>query len=109
MTEKEFKKLGDYDILNMSSAIAAIYKARRHYHKYLSIIDDNFKKFWRKKRGKENCQRIGCKIKRSDSNKWLKCSECLVATYCSKKCAKYDWKYGNHKEHCPKYVQMIKN
>ena len=34
------------------------------------------------------------------------CSRCRTAIYCSRKCQKYDWKRGEHKEECSKYLAV---
>ena len=34
------------------------------------------------------------------------CSRCRTAIYCSRKCQKYDWKRGEHKEECCKYLAV---
>eukprot|EP01084_Bolivina_argentea_P077082 139757_1 len=39
-------------------------------------------------------------IKRNKTKKWKKCSGCLLARYCSKKCQKLDWNKGFHKRLC---------
>eukprot|EP01084_Bolivina_argentea_P254623 428096_1 len=71
------------------------------------IIHSYALKFWEKRRNDQCCIRQKCNAMRENSNKFLKCSSCLVAIYCSKKCAKLDWKYGYHKKYCADYRQMI--
>lgn len=35
------------------------------------------------------------------------CSRCRTVIYCSRKCQKYDWKKGLHREECPKYSTVV--
>ena len=35
------------------------------------------------------------------------CSKCRTTGYCSRKCQKYDWNRGDHKEQCPRYFSVL--
>eukprot|EP01084_Bolivina_argentea_P136313 240069_1 len=87
----------------MTFVVRGFSEAINEYGRYQNFIDAHFVTLWRARRGNEKCQRLKCKVKRKNEMKWLKCSKCLVATYCSKKCAKFDWKHGNHKKYCDVY------
>ena len=67
---------------------------------YLQIIDKHTRNHWNKIKSREQCQRTGCNMVRNNVEKWMKCSKCFATVYCSRKCAKYDWKYGKHRENC---------
>ena len=74
----------------------------------VEIIDKCTLQQWKKVQSAEQCQRSDCKKARRDCKKWRRCSSCFVAVYCSKKCAKYDWKYGYHKKNCKVFTRMIR-
>eukprot|EP01084_Bolivina_argentea_P320408 555921_1 len=96
----------DYKNGKVTFVIRGFYEAMDKYSKYQDLIDDQFGTLWHVRRENGKCQRLKCKLMRKNKNKWLICSKCLVATYCSKKCAKYNWKYGNHKKYCQTYYQV---
>ena len=75
---------------------------------YLQIIDKCTMTQWKKVQSAEQCQRSDCKKVRKDVKKWKKCSSCFVAVYCSRKCAKCDWKYGSHKRNCWVFSKLIR-
>merc|ERR1712129_562964 len=56
---------------------------------------------------KQRCQRIKCRKTRGDVECFFKCSKCFVSMYCSKKCAKLDWKYGQHKVICASFSDEL--
>ena len=64
------------------------------------IINDITKRVWRKRKRNEKCHRSQCKQMRRSATKWIRCSGCFIAAYCSRKCAKYDWTYGSHGVYC---------
>ena len=37
------------------------------------------------------------------SNKWYKCKECRLITYCCRKCQKRDWNKGTHRNYCASF------
>ena len=63
---------------------------------------------WKMSKQGMKCLWIKCEKKAIDlkSSKLRKCKRCRVARYCSKYCQKRDWKYGNHKQICDKFVEM---
>lgn len=48
----------------------------------------------------QRCFWIKCKNVEKEGQKFLVCSSCRIARYCSKKCQKKDWKKGEHKIVC---------
>eukprot|EP01084_Bolivina_argentea_P143000 251189_1 len=91
--------------------VRSFYEAIHRFSDYQNLVDDNCGRFWKTNRQNDKCQRLYCKTIRGDKKHkigWVKCSLCLVASYCSKRCAKYDWKYGNHKKYCGKYCELKK-
>ena len=66
------------------------------------------KKIWIMKREDMECLWIKCDRKAKDlkAGRLQKCRNCRVARYCSKSCQKKDWKYGNHKDICQKFVDL---
>ena len=56
----------------------------------------------KRRRSEEQCQSGKCEKTRD----LMICSECLVTSYCSRKCAKYDWKYGHHKHFCNSFAKL---
>ena len=63
---------------------------------------------WNSSKKEMQCLWVECDKKAKDmrSGKLSKCKRCGVARYCSKYCQKRDWKYGNHKLICNKFVEM---
>eukprot|EP01084_Bolivina_argentea_P177852 307542_1 len=76
-------------------------------HIWKSKIDYHMRILWKKRKYNQQCQRMKCKTKRQ-GKRWYKCSSCLVSVYCSRRCAKKDWKYGYHRNYCAQYTD-IKN
>ena len=58
----------------------------------------------------DNCMRMECKHKRGERDidriKFLMCSQCKIASYCSRRCAKLDWNKGYHKVYCRVYGEL---
>eukprot|EP01084_Bolivina_argentea_P271636 462268_1 len=75
---------------------------------YQQLIQKNALVAWKQFKSNQICLRSGCKVLRKYSAKWYKCSACLVALYCSKRCGKLDWNNGHHKQFCSKYVNLYK-
>lgn len=76
------------------------------YKESKNIIDQYALKYWRKKSLTKQCLREQCNVRKEmdEKYKFVKCSNCFVAIYCSRKCAKIDWnsKHGFHKKYCHK-------
>ena len=88
------------------------------FRKTAKIVDKTTKKLWRKERKHEKCQNGKCRQmrksrgKRKESEgikKWMLCSSCLVTEYCSRECAKRDWKFGHHKLYCNSFGRLRGN
>eukprot|EP01084_Bolivina_argentea_P305179 527200_1 len=75
----------------------------------IDMIEDCTYALWKSRTNNQKCQRSKCKKIRSNSEKFYKCSACFVVMYCSKKCAKLDWKNGKHREICHDYVWILLN
>merc|ERR1712129_498707 len=95
-----------YNEGKITFVLRALYEARDRYVQYQAMIDKNIQESWAKRKEEDKCQRLKCRKRRKDKDNWIQCSRCRVASYCSKKCAKYDWKYGNHKQYCMQYVEL---
>eukprot|EP01084_Bolivina_argentea_P299819 516866_1 len=79
------------------------------YKQYKLTMDKCSSQFWKEKLLRTKCFREKCNITRMlGHSKFVKCSWCLTATYCSKKCAKIDWKFGYHKQCCKKLAAIRK-
>eukprot|EP01084_Bolivina_argentea_P291903 501745_1 len=51
------------------------------------------------------CQWTQCNVQKKDTKDnincvWKKCSRCQLARYCTRRCQKMDWNYGQHKSIC---------
>lgn len=73
----------------------------------VAMIDHHAKRRWKELMEEQQCQRLDCTRMRGRNTDWQTCSSCYVAVYCSRKCAKYDWKYGCHRKFCKRYAQML--
>ena len=72
---------------------------------YLEVVINTV---WEMKKREMNCMWYKCDNQAKDLVKLYKCKRCRVARYCSKSCQKRDWKNGNHKELCDKFVAIQK-
>lgn len=68
--------------------------------------------FSRKRRDERKCANQFCQKRRYHArtdrrHKFLKCERCNVAVYCSRHCAKCDWKHGTHKIYCNFYRKLM--
>ena len=80
---------------------------RRSDRLYLDIIDRCTRSQWKLIKSKEQCCRQNCNaVVKQSRERWRICSECCVHMYCSRKCAKYDWKYGHHKSTCSAFARL---
>ena len=63
---------------------------------------------WNKMKLEMKCLWIECDKTAKDMKceKLSKCKRCRVARYCSKRCPKLDWKYGDHNNICTRFVEM---
>ena len=63
---------------------------------------------WNSWKREMKCLWMKCDKKANDmgSGKLRKCKRCRVARYCSKYCQKRDWKYGDHKKICNRFVEL---
>ena len=50
------------------------------------------------------CNNAKCKVTGGDM-KLLRCKQCRVTFYCSKKCQKYDWNVYGHKSLCSSFIK----
>lgn len=70
--------------------------------KTLEIVNLHIKRRWKMLKASQEC--INCRKTRTDASDWKTCSACFVAVYCSKECAKCDWKI--HKTYCRKFAEI---
>eukprot|EP01084_Bolivina_argentea_P030416 56377_1 len=75
------------------------------------MMNEKLEMYWKRRKIKQVCLFAKCNITKHklSHKKFVKCSKCLAAVYCSKRCAKLDWKNGYHKEYCDAYAQISKN
>eukprot|EP01084_Bolivina_argentea_P174588 302399_1 len=72
------------------------------------VIDEFAWTYWKNKMLKTECFNEKCDVTKAiyKNGKFVKCSKCLAVVFCSKQCAKFDWKYGYHKQHCNKLISL---
>ena len=77
-----------------------------NYRRTANMVDRATRALWRRRKRKEKCAFERCSKSKRKSKKWKLCSSCLVAGYCSRRCAKLDWKNGVHKTYCDSYARL---
>eukprot|EP01084_Bolivina_argentea_P009527 17785_1 len=92
-------------ILKYDKQIEAIkkkYKITKRSWNVIKIDKSNIRNQLMSMFGKTRCLRDSCSsiATKNENKKFVKCKQCLVALYCSRRCAKMDWKYGFHKQCC---------
>eukprot|EP01084_Bolivina_argentea_P017717 33059_1 len=103
--ESEESELLDFFTQSMNSNMS--------YYSIIDKVSEKYrKKMWRKCYEKQECMRMRCtniRGRKGSKNKikFVKCMQCHVATYCSKKCAIYDWTRGYHKLYCSIYMKQM--
>lgn len=65
---------------------------------YLKRIERWTTRSWICSQKQAQCHRAYCGNVRSDVDKWIKCSSCLVSVYCS---------HGDHKRNCKVFTHLI--
>eukprot|EP01084_Bolivina_argentea_P252497 423832_1 len=79
------------------------------YEEHKEVLDLSALQWWENKTLQTKCLREKCNItKKNNRKKFVKCANCFVAVYCSRTCAKIDWKYGYHKQCCKNLVFLKK-
>eukprot|EP01084_Bolivina_argentea_P049366 90800_1 len=77
-------------------------------NQYKLIIMEHTKTLRKAKMDNIECQYEKCnntrKIRKQQGKKFVKCKICNVFKYCSRKCAKKDWKRGKHRVLCNQYI-----
>eukprot|EP01083_Nonionella_stella_P287421 978316_1 len=83
--------------------ILAFLTVFRKYTVCIAVIDNYGQKTWNERKKMQTCFRAKC-----NNTNHVKCKACHIVAYCSRRCAKYDWKYGVlHKQYCNEYKKVI--
>eukprot|EP01084_Bolivina_argentea_P068929 125470_1 len=92
------------------SHVAARYLSSiRLFKSFNNMIMKESTKHWKRKQLRQTCLRDACNVQRQHiKEKFMKCSKCFIASYCCRKCAKFDWKFGVHKRYCKQYENITK-
>eukprot|EP01084_Bolivina_argentea_P291638 501249_1 len=107
-TNPKFKEKDSFRVLIY---FTHVFLHQNNYRNCSKIIALNQKNAWREFNLTQQCIRANCQRTKGDRKKnkfrkFVKCSKCLVAIYCSRKCAKYDWIRGYHRKYCKRYADI---
>ena len=94
--------------MKMKQALVCL-RNKEYLDRMYYIHQDLAEHVWREKWMDMGCARVGCKVKRKDSDHLYKCKKCRVVRYCSKRCQKIDWKKNHHAMYCGRFRKMRKD